>query len=97
MSSILITFEVTEKQSELRNSLMKLGYLDRWFFNNKTYLLPVSTLWKTDTTPEKSINEIRKITQELNIKLEHAIAVPSSPWAGISSGSSFSTDKNREC
>ncbi|MBC7537893.1 MAG: hypothetical protein H7281_03680 [Bacteriovorax sp.] len=84
MSSILITFEVSDKLMELKDQLTKWGYLDRWFFENKTYLLPKSTMWKTDTTVEKSISEIMKVAKDLNIEIESAIAVPSSPWAGIS-------------
>lgn len=94
MPSILIIFEVNEDQENnhknnqanqevLKSHLIKLGYLDRFFFENKTYILPCSSMWKTDTNPRKSINEITAVAKKLDIKLASAIAVPSTPWAGF--------------
>jgi hypothetical protein len=93
MSSIMVTFVVTAKQEEMREHLMRIGYLDRWFSENNIYLLPSTAMWKTDITPDNSINEIIRIAKNLNIELRTAIAVPSIPWAGVVSGSTKITSK----
>ena len=84
MSNILIIFDVTSNLEEMREHLTTLGYLDRWFADNKTYLLPSSAMWKIGSNAEESIDEMKRAAKKLNINLKTAVAVPASPWAGIS-------------
>jgi hypothetical protein len=88
MPSIVITFDVSDKHLEIRDHLAKLGYLDRWFYENNMYMLPNCSLWKTDITPDQAINEITMVASKMEVRLIRAISVlssPSSPWAGIES------------
>ena len=74
---VLLTYDVSDKQSEVKKELRALGYLSKFTFDGKTIYLPNTTVWKKDTGDfNKAISDIQTIAGFLNIKLERAIAVP---------------------
>ena len=89
-----ITYDVSARQSDVKNGMTKLGYLDHWVPNssNTTYYLPNTSLWKNSTELNTALTDIQRIIAGLNasklynqetIVLLRCIVVPATPWDGI--------------
>lgn len=90
--NILITYDVSDRQTEVKQKMLETGYYDKWAANEKTYYLPQSTLWKKDVTDLKTaLIDLRKVIENLNlyrtnqplIELRRCIVVSANPWDGI--------------
>jgi len=90
-----ITYDVSARQSDVKNGMTKLGYQDYWISNtsNTTYYLPNTSLWKDNTELNTALTDIQKVIAGLNasklynqetIVLLRCIVVPATPWGGIS-------------
>ena len=59
MADILITYDVSDKNKEMKVALKALGYMDNWKSNEQTYYLPNTTMWKKDTTVSQGIEDMQ--------------------------------------
>jgi hypothetical protein len=79
----LLTYDVSDKQTEVKDAMLKIGYEKRWTSNNSTYYLPNTTLWKNEISPSTALADIRAVTNGLKVRLVRAIAVDFGNWDGI--------------
>jgi hypothetical protein len=88
----LITYDVSNKQPEVKKGMKDLDYLDYWTLDRKTYYLPNTTLWKRDASAATAIADMKKVIFSLNekiikkdekIKLERCVAVDFTTWDAI--------------
>lgn len=91
--NVLITYDVSQRQSEVKQKMIELGYYDRWSAFDKIYYLPQTTLWKNNVLDLKTaLADLRKAIESLNlyrsaqqplIELKRCIVVSANPWDGI--------------
>ena len=88
----LVTYDVSTGQTEVKDALKEISYLDYWVNDSVTYTLPETTLWKKNARPSKVVQEIKSVLETLNkdiplkknkIVLERCVAVKFDLWAGI--------------
>ncbi len=79
----LLTYDVGDKQKEVKDELLKKGYSKRLSLQTKVCNLPNTTVWKDNTTPSTAIADIKSITANLRVKLTRAVAVDFATWDGI--------------
>lgn len=89
---ILITYDVSQSQPEVKKELMARGFFDDWIADEKTYYMPNTTLWHPNLTgPDEAKRIIHDVIAKLNlnepankkIRIERFIAVPCESWSGI--------------
>ena len=87
--NIMICFEVSEKQEQVRKELASMGYLSSWRIARGrdaiTFNLPSTAMWKKgeNMSPTKAKEDLKKITGKLNVKAIRAIAVALGKCDGI--------------
>lgn len=82
---VLITYDVSAKQPEVKAGMKAKGYNDSWNSSSVKYNLPDTTLWKKDLTgPQDALKDLQSVVASLtNVRLERAIATPCDLWSGI--------------
>jgi len=92
---ILLTYDVSNRQTEVKNAMKAKGYHDtiKRTTEDKNHTLPNTTLWKKgeELRTKMVLSDLEKIVQELNnnvllsnkIKLEKAMAVEFTNWNAI--------------
>lgn len=81
--NILITYDLSHGQDQLKTAMKSIGYYDAWETNGTRYNLPASTLWKPNSEVSQGLAEIQNTAKKLGITLTRCIVVPVNPWAGI--------------
>ena len=83
--AIIISYDVSDKNPQMKEELTSKGYLDRWDSNKTTYYLPDTTLWHPDEkkTVVQGVQDMKEAAEKLKIKLQRALAVPANPWSAI--------------
>lgn len=79
----LLTYDVGEKQKEVKNELLQKGYRKTWTLENRVCYLPDTTLWKESTSSSVAIADIKSVTAKLGVKLTRAVAVDFATCEGI--------------
>jgi hypothetical protein len=88
---ILITYDVSIRQPEVKKELKTKGFLDYWVDNQISYYLPNTTLWHPNlpaTTEGKRIflEVVAKLNLgqpvEKHIKVERLMVTSFSSWSG---------------
>jgi len=76
---VIITYDVSDKQQEMKDCLIKKGYFDSWQEgpeNNRiTVQLPYTTLWKKDGTLSQGLADMKACATSLQIKLLRALSI----------------------
>jgi hypothetical protein len=80
---VLITYDVSDKHSEIIKAMRAKGYANTWSSDKVPYNLPESTLWNNDKTVAEAVKDLQDIVSELDVELKRCMAVPANPWAGI--------------
>lgn len=86
-----ISYDINIRHTEVKHEMLDLGYFDKWTFDNKTYHLPKTSLWKKGRELNDALKDIQGIIIKLNsgkstsdkIILERCIVTSVNPWAGI--------------
>ena len=60
MNSV-ITYDVSERQADVKAEMIKRGYYDAWRSDNVRYVLPNSTLWKKDIELSAAKEELKAV------------------------------------
>lgn len=90
--NVLMLYQVSSREDEVKRELQTKGYFDGWSANNKVYDLPKCSIWKPNIEFKNALADIREIIGQLNlrrsggqpeIQLEKCITVSVSPWDGI--------------
>jgi hypothetical protein len=82
---VLITYDVSDRQPEVKAAMLKKGYADHWVVATKQYNLPDTTLWKGNLTgPSAAMQDLQSVLLTLrNVRLERAVAVPCDVWDAV--------------
>lgn len=103
--NVMICFEVSGKQEQVRKELTSHGYMSNWRIvrgrDELTFNLPSSAMWKKgeNMSPAKAKEDLKKAASQLNIKVVRAIALVVGKWDGMtgeSVGSSSNAAANAE-
>jgi hypothetical protein len=93
IKNVLITYDVYNRHSEVKDEMKKLGYFDTIKNVTTGYTLPNTTLWKKseELKTETVLLDLQNVIQNLNkgvalnnkIELEKAMAVEFTNWKAI--------------
>ena len=92
--NVMICFEVSEKQEQVRKDLTANGYLPSWKVkrgrDETTFHLPSNALWNKGEhmSPAKAKEDLKKSAKQRNVKVLRAVALVVSKWDGMT-GSSY--------
>src|ERR1041385_5355219 len=84
--NVMICFEVSAKQDQVRKELTSKGYMSSWKVkrgkDELTFHLPSNAMWKKgeNFSPAKAKEDLQKATKALNIKVIRAVALVVSKW-----------------
>ena len=87
--NVMICFEVSENQAQVRKELIASGYMSSWKVkrgrDETTYNLPSNALWKKgeNMSPAKAKEDLSKSAKKLNVKVVRALALVVSKWDGV--------------
>jgi len=81
--NILIAYDVSDKQREMKNELKAKKYSDAWNDAGKVCNLPNTTLWKQGTTVQQAKQDMIDAAKKLGIRLNRAVSVSFEDWDGI--------------
>jgi hypothetical protein len=80
----VVTYDVSGRQTDVKNNMIGRGYSDAWKSSNVTYHLPNTTLWKGNVASlDTALADIKAAAAACGVTLERAVAFSSTPWAGI--------------
>jgi hypothetical protein len=93
MVQVLLTYDISQRHSEVKAALKDKGFHDSWTVEKIKYNLPNTTMWKKgDSVTALSVkSDMEMVIADLNryasfdktIKIERCISVVFSSWAGI--------------
>ncbi len=84
---VLLIYDIKNKQEQVKQKLLAIGYTDNIEGTNGKTNLPETTLYREFTDKgancENALHDIQEITDKLNIELIRVIAVDFDNWIGI--------------
>jgi len=84
-ANVLISYDVSAKNPEVKTALKALGYHET-FKNSedpKTYSLPDTTLWHPKKSSDQAMADMKKVCADLKVTLEKAVAVKAAEFVGL--------------
>jgi len=81
MSGALVTFYVSDRETEVRDAMLQRGYEDSWEYDGAIYDLPDSMVWKENTSLETALTDLRTVASACDVVLEGSVIVESLPFA----------------
>lgn len=87
--NVMLCFEVSGKQEQVRNELASKGYMSSWRTKRGrdeiTYFLPSSAMWKKgeNFSPAKAKEDLKKCASQLGVKVVRAVALVVGKWDGM--------------
>lgn len=94
--NVMICFEVSGKQEQVRNELASNGYMSNWRIvrgrDELTFNLPSNAMWKKgeNMSPAKAKEDLKKAATKANVKVVRAIALAVGKWDGMTGDSAGS-------
>ena len=80
----LLTYDVSQKHTEIKSELLTKGYKKKYTLSSGVECnLPNTTVWKDNTSPTAAIADLTGITDKLRVRLERAFAVDFDTAHGI--------------
>lgn len=89
MSQILLTYDLQEdllhasKHIQVKDEMIRLGYMVSWKFNNELYTLPNTTLWKKDISTAQAKTDLLNTAKKFGAIVERCVAVVFTSWDAI--------------
>lgn len=82
---VLISYDVSAKNPEVKAALLALNYYDHFTLGNtsKVYQLPDTTLWHKTKSSDQAMSDMKKVCTELKVTLEKAVAVNADEFIGL--------------
>jgi hypothetical protein len=76
IGKIVLTYDVSDKNEEVKDALKELGYSDAWqnLSTHKNYHMPDTTVWHASKEVSQVIKEIKEICDDLDVILKKAFA-----------------------
>ncbi|SFD56318.1 hypothetical protein [Flavobacterium phragmitis] len=84
VSTVLISYDVSDKNPEVKAALKALNYSDSYTLgSSKVYYLPNTTLWHKAKSSDQAMADMKKVCNELRVTLEKAVAVKADEFVGF--------------
>lgn len=85
ISNVLISYDVSAKNTEVKAALLALNYYDNFKLGTATkiYYLPNTTLWHESKSSDQAMADMKKVCADLGVTLEKAVAVKASEFVGL--------------
>ena len=87
--NVMICFEVSGKQEQIRKELSALGYMSNWRIvrgrDELTFNLPSNAMWRKgeNMSPAKAKEDLKKAASQHKVKVVRGIAVVVGKWDGM--------------
>ena len=87
--NVMLCFEVSGKQEQVRKELASKGYMSSWKVkrgkDETTFHLPSNSMWKKGehASPVSAKEELNKVAKKLNVEVTRAVALVVGKWDGI--------------
>lgn len=83
--AIIVTYDVPQRHTELKEALLKAGYRDKISGTNcKTIYFPNTTLFHHQKTAEVAREDVKAECRKLGIDLDRCVATQWGPnWAAV--------------
>jgi hypothetical protein len=87
--NVMICFDVSGKQAQVKEALASLGYMSSWKISRGhdeiTFNLPANAMWKKgeNMSPAKAKEDLKKAVKEAGVKTIRAIALTIGKWDGV--------------
>ena len=84
--NVMICFEVSGKQEQVRKELASKGYMSNWRIargrDEITYNLPSNSMWKKgeNMSPAKAKEDLKNAVKQTNTKVVRAVALVIGKW-----------------
>jgi hypothetical protein len=82
IGNVLISYDVNDKNSDVKAALLNLNYYEAFEQYGKNYNLPNTTLFHPNKSSDQAMADMRKVCNDLKVILEKAIAVRASEFVG---------------
>lgn len=84
VSKVLISYDVNDKNQEVKAALLALKYYDRFNLgSSKVYMLPNTTLCHETKSSDQAMADMKKVCSNLRVTLERAVAVKADEFVGL--------------
>ena len=87
--NVMICFEVSSKQEQIRKELASHGYMSSWKIkrgkDELTFHLPSNSMWKKgeNFSPAKAKEDLKKASSQIGVKVIRAVALVVGKWDGM--------------
>jgi len=77
LGKIVLSYDVEDKQTQVKNALKELGYLDWWLrkSTNSRYSMPDTTVWHSSKRVSEAVNDLINVCEDLDVRVRTAFAV----------------------
>lgn len=83
IGNVLISYDVSAKNPEVKAALLKLNYYEAFNQDGKNYNLPNTTLFHQNKSSDQAMVDMKKVCRDLNVTLEKAVAVKATEFVGL--------------
>ncbi|SEB04519.1 hypothetical protein SAMN05443667_116117 [Flavobacterium gillisiae] len=85
VSKVLISYDVSAKNPEVKAALLGLNYYDNFKLgaHAKIHHLPDTTLWHNTKSSGQAMSDMKKVCSDLKVTLEKALAVKADEFVGL--------------
>lgn len=83
IGNLLISYDVSAKNTEVKAALLALNYYDYFTQDGKNYHLPNTTLFHQKKSSDQAMADMKKVCVDLKVTLEKAVAVKATEFVGL--------------
>lgn len=83
VGNLLISYDVSDKNQEVKAALLALNYYDYFTQNNKNHKLPNTTLFHQAKSSDQAMADMKKVCVDLKVTLEKAVSVKATEFVGL--------------
>lgn len=76
LGTVLISYDISNMHTEVKNQLLEMGYKDEWAINRgKLHQMPNTTLWKSNTCTNHAKSEFTEVCRIKGAEILNFVAV----------------------
>jgi hypothetical protein len=83
VGNLLISYDVSDKNQEVKAALIALNYHDSFTQNSKNHKLPNTTLFHQAKSSDQAMADMKKVCADLKVTLEKAVSVKATEFVGL--------------
>lgn len=82
LGNAIISYDLDKAHDLVKQTMIRRGYLDNWRVNNQTYDLPNTTLWRSETSTDQILDDLKDCARTNGATILRSVAVLGSQWVG---------------